>query len=522
MSKGAAKVSVLCGDKGLGKLIRRADKAQRLKEVVTASGRPVYEYDPVIHVHVPIPLDLRPLPKDAHPRAKLEHQLRTLGGHLHTPWFEEPLGAQVGNLRDAIRENLVLSVVFVECLRFGPLFWEMRQQPACTFEGYAAEVLEGLLPVWEISKPGFLFKPQPEPDTILEPTPEARPWIEALQPFFSEPVGARIEACAPSVRDCSPEAVKAVAEMIERLYSHPITGIPPTRFHGSIPVRIEPVLRNKVGDWLACGVRIGQGAVLLLPQCRDQRAEAALIVKLATEQWGAVQEWLESSPKPASAPAPVQPAAPMPAGQASEARAVTGPETTGQPDTEPVNRFVPQGHFWQLQFGAESGLIKDSKGMQRIAVLLSYRDSPKPVPALKLLGLNEDLAKLEDTFQPVLDEHAKREFRNKIEDLDSRIEEAEKNNDFAGAGHLKEQRGSIIEELSHARGLGGRDRRLGGKPPAQRAANAVKLSLGRVYTGLRQAKPPMKSLAAHLSESIRPEGNAFAYRPDVQTPPWQL
>lgn len=42
MSKGAAKVSVLCGDKGLGRRIRRADKAQRLKEVVTAPERTGY------------------------------------------------------------------------------------------------------------------------------------------------------------------------------------------------------------------------------------------------------------------------------------------------------------------------------------------------------------------------------------------------------------------------------------------------------------------------------------------------
>jgi hypothetical protein len=39
---------------------------------------------------------------------------------------------------------------------------------------------------------------------------------------------------------------------------------------------------------------------------------------------------------------------------------------------------------------------------------------------------------------------------------------------------------------------------------------------------MRKANPPMKSLAAHLAESIKSEGNAFAYRPAAETPDWDL
>ena len=65
MSGDSPKVTVIRPNKVLRELILAADNGQKLKEVPPAPDRPVYEYDPAIYVHVPIPLDLRPLPKGA-------------------------------------------------------------------------------------------------------------------------------------------------------------------------------------------------------------------------------------------------------------------------------------------------------------------------------------------------------------------------------------------------------------------------------------------------------------------------
>ena len=54
-------------------------------------------------------------------------------------------------------------------------------------------------------------------------------------------------------------------------------------------VRIVPLFVNRLGDWLGVAVWIGKGAVLILPEFPDK---AAVVKRLVTDLWGAVQEWL--------------------------------------------------------------------------------------------------------------------------------------------------------------------------------------------------------------------------------------
>ena len=61
-------------------------------------------------------------------------------------------------------------------------------------------------------------------------------------------------------------------------------------------VRILPLVISQAGHTLGVAFRVGQGAVLLLPECRDLESKAEMIRLLATELWGPIQGWLQESP----------------------------------------------------------------------------------------------------------------------------------------------------------------------------------------------------------------------------------
>jgi len=482
----APKVTAICRDESLTAAIRAADKKGRLKAVVVNPDRPVYEYDPMLLVHVPKFLDLRPAPRSrnliAHMAAQVELDVKKGRAAVEGSYFEEPLPGQTANLRDAIRVGGALGVAFLEVFSFDAAVRELRGETPLgepydslmNHRAYAHEMLEGLLPIWQPRTPGFTHRTQDPPDTAAQVASGAEKWMPAFLPDFADSIGARVEAHDPNLNGRCDAATRSVEAATALLYSHTQT-TGPCRAGGPVPVRIVPLLVNAVGDWLACAALIGKGAVLVLPACRDLRAKAKCVLLLA-ERWPLIREWLaalvaqvpretqaiaratpETSPaKTVGAQAGLHPAGDRVGLLQEEAR-------TGQ--EEPVNCFRPCGHFWQVRYGKETGQLEDSKGMQRLHMLLRHRNYPTPVSALALLGMNEDVGQLQHTFQPVLDPIAKEEFRRSLADLDSQIAEAERNNDYTTASHLKEKRGGVVANLSQAAGLGGRDRRLGPKPP---------------------------------------------------------
>jgi hypothetical protein len=82
-------------------------------------------------------------------------------------------------------------------------------------------------------------------------------------------------------------------EAVARMY-----GVDPTQVH------VLPVVTSQAGDPLGVAFKIGQGAIFVLPECQDEEAKAMLVAKMATQLWGAVQEWL--APKPIQAAAAAQ------------------------------------------------------------------------------------------------------------------------------------------------------------------------------------------------------------------------
>jgi hypothetical protein len=156
-------------------------------------------------------------------------------------------------------------------------------------------------------------------------------------PFFVPEITVRVEPrpARPAGREPpAPSAEKATAKLYSDIYDSVSGMVYPDE------VRIEPLVVNPIGQTLGIAVRIRKGAVLVLPECRDEDAKARLVSLMATEFWGAIQEWREPRPKAAAVVAPV-PAQDSPA-QAAPAAALLpqGSENVSETDWQEIRDLL--------------------------------------------------------------------------------------------------------------------------------------------------------------------------------------
>src|SRR5262249_60597234 len=121
--------------------------------------------------------------------------------------------------------------------------------------------------------------------------------------------------------------------------------------------------------------------------------------------------------------------------------------------------------------------------------------------------------------QPVIENEELRRSWDRLEDLNTRIEQAQANNDTATAEALQLEKQALLVELRSATGLRGRARQLGPTRPARKAADAVRKTLDHVYKVMKKTMP---TLVEHLRASIRREGTSYAYRPDFPARSWHF
>lgn len=200
-----------------------------------------------------------------------------------------------------------------------------------------------------------------------------------------------------------------------------------------------------------------------------------------------------------------------------------------EPEGEPICvgvqrnfRFQCKGDYWDICFGGRHALLSDSKGLQYIHDLLGNPNPTRAASAIALAGGDLELADVEHTFDPVMDDETRRQCMARLKEISQERDTAEKNCDQACIERLDDEVDEITEQLAAATGLRGRDRRLGPASPARRASNAVRQAMRRAYEHMRKSECNLSHLVLHLNESIRPEGNAFAYRPEPTAPDWQL
>jgi hypothetical protein len=193
--------------------------------------------------------------------------------------------------------------------------------------------------------------------------------------------------------------------------------------------------------------------------------------------------------------------------------------------------FRREGDYWTIGYQGKTARIKDTKGLRDIASLLS---SPgKETHVADLIAAEEPVADGQVAAYSamtarqlaeaglhsarggangetrLLDARARSEYRSRLAELHSELDEAESANDTGRVAKLKEELDFIADELASAFGLGGRARR--GGHPSERARTAVTMRIRYAIDRIRRVHP---DLGRHLERSIH-TGTFCSYLPAV-------
>lgn len=178
--------------------------------------------------------------------------------------------------------------------------------------------------------------------------------------------------------------------------------------------------------------------------------------------------------------------------------------------------FRKEGEYWSVGLGGAPVLVKDSKGMGYLLSLLSTPQKEWHCLEMATPVARGERPQATDTG-PVLDAHAKAQFRQRLLDIEEEIAEATEYNDDERLRKAEDEKQFILDELSVAAGLGGRDRVTGSD--SERARVAVTRAIRSALRRIAAAHP---ALGDHLDRTIH-TGTFLSYRPDPSaTPAWRL
>jgi hypothetical protein len=195
-------------------------------------------------------------------------------------------------------------------------------------------------------------------------------------------------------------------------------------------------------------------------------------------------------------------------------------EKRGKPAAAPTTAAAPpsasgdglamaaEGDVWVIAYAGRVLRLRASRGLAMLARLVA-----EPGRELHVLDLGGGAAAGGapgiDTGDagPLLDAQARAAYRDRYEDLEEAIADAEADNDPARAEKARAELDVLAEELSRGVGLGGRERRAGAA--AERARVNVQRRLKDALDRISSADP---ALGRHLARSVR-TGTFCCYEP---------
>jgi hypothetical protein len=230
------------------------------------------------------------------------------------------------------------------------------------------------------------------------------------------------------------------------------------------------------------------------------------------------------------------PATPMPSvtSQTPASPDREAPQTPAPSPAASGDRFQREGELWTISFDGKLVLMKDSKGLRQIALLLAKpgqelhatdlealvggpAEAPAATPSNRVAHGELELRADSGDAGALLDAEAKAAYKARLDELQEEIDEAEDFNDPVRAERAREERDFLIRELARAVGLGGRDRKASSH--AERARLNATRAIRSAMTHLTREHP---ALGQHLAATIR-TGRYCSYTPDPRSPVnWQL
>jgi hypothetical protein len=189
--------------------------------------------------------------------------------------------------------------------------------------------------------------------------------------------------------------------------------------------------------------------------------------------------------------------------------------------------FLRQGDYWMIRYQGEITILKATRGLHCLAVLLHDPgrefhvrdllsrpiDASTPVVAVVL----HERRREPHAGIPMLDGQAKAECKCRINELRQDLSDAELFNDAQRKTEAQNEIQAIADYLASAVGLGGRNRRA--SSDAERARCAVTKCIRKAMQKIGEAMP---SLGYHLAARIK-TGYFCSYNPHPERPiNWKL
>ncbi len=185
--------------------------------------------------------------------------------------------------------------------------------------------------------------------------------------------------------------------------------------------------------------------------------------------------------------------------------------------------FLRQNDYWIIRYHRHTALLKSTRGLQYLAVLL--RDPGREFHVRELLARPMDVSTAAAPVAangcvmgglyagvPVLDAQAKAEYKCRVNDLRQDLNQAERFNDPQRKTEVRNELQAIADHLAFALGLGGRDRKT--SSDAERARSAVTKCIKKAVKKIGKAIP---SLGYHLAARIK-TGYFCSYNPHPDRP----
>jgi hypothetical protein len=177
----------------------------------------------------------------------------------------------------------------------------------------------------------------------------------------------------------------------------------------------------------------------------------------------------------------------------------------GRADPHRVRLIEPDGAVCRVWWGGRSAILRDTKGLNDLAVLL---DRPGvDVPAVELAGAAVDVGASQPA--PVLDRAAASAYRRRLAALDEQLADAAVGHDLDRHIRATAEREQLLVELRRASRPGGRPRPIAATT-TERARKAVTARIRDAIERIRAVHPEM---AAHLDRTVR-TGVACRYEPE--------
>jgi tetratricopeptide (TPR) repeat protein len=170
-------------------------------------------------------------------------------------------------------------------------------------------------------------------------------------------------------------------------------------------------------------------------------------------------------------------------------------------------RMTAEGDVWLVEGEGERCRVKDSRGMQMLAILVG-----SPERELHCLELGGGTAAAGEAIDlgsagAALDREALHQYRTRLRDLRAELDDAQACNDHGRAARARQEADCLELELSRAVGLGGRARKQASASERARinVQRRLKLAIGHI-----QELAP--ALGRRLAETVR-TGTFCAFEP---------